>query len=104
MLLTTTNSVPERNVAAILGLVQGSTVRAKHVGRDLMAGLKMVIGGELKGYTEMLEDARTESTRRMKAEAKRIGADAVIEVRYNTTSVAGGAAEMLCYGTAVKLS
>ena len=104
MLLTTTQTVPGRNVAEIYGVVQGSTVRSKHVGRDLMAGLKTLVGGELKGYTEMLEDARKESTRRMTAEAKKLGADAVIGIRYNTTSIAGGAAEMFCYGTAVKLS
>jgi uncharacterized protein YbjQ (UPF0145 family) len=84
-----------------LGMVQGSTVRSKHIGRDLMAGLKNIVGGELKGYTELLEDARKEATERMKEQARAVGANAVLNVRFSTSSVAQGAAELFVYGTAV---
>jgi uncharacterized protein YbjQ (UPF0145 family) len=78
-----------------LGMVQGSTVRAKHVGRDIMAGFKNIVGGELKGYTELLQESRTEATKRMVDQAQAIGANAVLNVRYSTTSIAQGAAEIL---------
>jgi uncharacterized protein YbjQ (UPF0145 family) len=84
-------------------LVAGSTVRAKHVGRDLMAGLKNLVGGELNGYTELLEDARREAKERMIAQAKELGANAVVNVRFNTSSIAQGASELYIYGTAVKV-
>jgi uncharacterized protein YbjQ (UPF0145 family) len=83
--------------------VQGSTIRAKHLGRDLMASLKNIVGGELRGYTELLSEARDEATRRMVAQATELGANAVVNVRYSTTSVAQGAAEILAYGTAVRV-
>ena len=86
-----------------LGLVQGSTVRAKHVGRDFMAGLKNIVGGELKGYTELLEDARNQAIMRMAEQARAIGADAVLNIRLSTSTITAGAAELLAYGTAVKL-
>jgi uncharacterized protein YbjQ (UPF0145 family) len=86
-----------------LGLVQGSTVRAKHVGRDLMASLKNVVGGELKGYTELLTESRQEATERMVSQARAMGANAVINVRFSTANIAVGAAEILAYGTAVVL-
>jgi uncharacterized protein YbjQ (UPF0145 family) len=85
-------------------MVQGSTIRAKHVGRDLMASLKNIVGGELKGYTELLRESRTQATQRMVEQAKELGANAVVNVRYTTSSVAGGASEILAYGTAVKVS
>ena len=86
-----------------LGLVQGSTVRAKHAGKDILAGLKNIVGGELKAYTELMQEAREESTQRMIAQARSIGANAVLNVRYATTAVTAGAAEILAYGTAVIL-
>ena len=95
--------IPGRRVVSHLGMVQGSTVRAKHAGRDLMAGLKNIVGGELKGYTELMQDAREEATQRMVEQAKSIGANAILNVRFATTSVTIGAAEILAYGTAVVL-
>ncbi|MFN0305669.1 MAG: YbjQ family protein [Burkholderiales bacterium] len=103
MLLTNIEMVPGRRVLKHLGLVQGSTVRAKHVGRDIMASLKNIVGGELTGYTELLAESRTEATERMTAQADAIGANAVLNVRYSTSSITGGAAEILAYGTAVVL-
>ncbi len=84
-----------------LGIVQGSTVRAKHVGRDIMANIKNIFGGELVGYTELLEESRNESIERMKAQAKAKGANAILNVRFSTATIATGAAEILVYGTAV---
>jgi len=104
IILTNTETVPGRDIVRHLGLVQGSTVRAKHVGRDIMAGLKNIVGGELKGYTELLSDAREEATKRMCEEAKGMGANAVVNVRFSTSSVAAGASELYAYGTAVILS
>jgi uncharacterized protein YbjQ (UPF0145 family) len=79
-------------------------VRAKHVGRDIMAGLKNIVGGELRGYTELLNDAREEATSRMTAQAAQLGANAVINVRYSTSSISAGASELYCYGTAVTVA
>ena len=103
MLLSNIETVPGRNVVRHLGLVQGSTVRAKHVGRDFMAGLKNLVGGELKGYTELLNEARDEAIARMIEQARQAGANAVVNVRFSTASVAAGAAEIFAYGTAVVL-
>ncbi len=103
MIVTNIESVPGRNIAEHYGLVQGSTVRAKHLGRDIMASLKNIVGGELTGYTELLSESRQEALERMKAQAVELGANAVINVRFATSSVAQGAAEILCYGTAVKV-
>lgn len=103
MLLTNLEIVPGRKVAEHLGLVQGSSVRAKHVGRDLMAGLKNIFGGELKGYTELLRESREQALQRMQEQANSIGANAVLNVRFSTSSVAQGAAELFAYGTAVVL-
>ncbi|WP_395372975.1 YbjQ family protein [Marinicella sp. W31] len=86
-----------------LGLVQGSSVRAKHVGKDFFAGLKNLVGGELKAYTDLLQESREEATERMKQQAKSIGANAILNVRYSTSSIAAGAAEIYVYGTAVVL-
>jgi uncharacterized protein YbjQ (UPF0145 family) len=103
MLLTNLETVPGRQIIRHLGLVQGSTVRAKHVGRDIMAGLKNLVGGELKGYTELMQDARKEALDRPEQQARALGANAVLNVRFTTSSVAQGAAELLAYGTAVEL-
>ncbi len=103
MLITNLEIVPGRKVKDHLGLVQGSTVRAKHVGRDIAASFKNVFGGELKGYTELLNDSRQEAIDRMKTQAESIGANAVLNVRFSTSSVAQGAAELFVYGSAVVL-
>ncbi|GEQ96946.1 hypothetical protein JCM17844_05830 [Iodidimonas gelatinilytica] len=103
MIIITTDTVPGQEVREILGVVQGSTVRAKHLGRDIMAGLKNIVGGELRGYTELMQEAREEAINRMAKEAEKLGADAVLNVRLATASVTGGAAEILAYGTAVRL-
>ena len=104
MLLSNIETVPGRTIVRHLGLVQGSTVRAKHVGRDFMAGLKNLVGGELKGYTELLNEARDEAIARMIEQARQAGANAVVNVRFSTASVAAGAAEIFAYGTAGRLS
>lgn len=103
MILSNTETLAGKKIVEQLGLVQGSTVRAKHVGRDIMAGLKNIVGGELKGYTELLEDARGEATQRMIEDARNMGANAVVNVRFSTTSVTQGAAELFAYGTAVRV-
>ncbi|MCP4697613.1 MAG: YbjQ family protein [Gammaproteobacteria bacterium] len=103
MLLSNLEIVPGKRIVKHLGLVQGSTVRAKHVGRDLMAGLKNIFGGELKGYTELLEESRQEALHRMQQQAESIGGNAVLNIRFSTSSVAQGAAELFAYGTAVVL-
>ena len=104
LILTNTETIPGREIVKHLGLVQGSTVRSKHLGRDIMAGLKNIVGGELKGYTELLSDAREEATRRMCEEAKLMGANAVVNIRFSTSSVTAGASELYAYGTAVYVS
>ncbi len=101
--LTTLEGVPGNRIVEHYGLVQGSTIRAKHVGRDIMAGFKNIVGGELKGYTELLQEARKESVERMVKQAEQLGANAVVNVRFATSSVAPGAAELFAYGTAVKV-
>jgi uncharacterized protein YbjQ (UPF0145 family) len=103
MILTNVETVPGRSIVEHYGLVQGSTIRAKHLGRDIMASFKNLVGGELRGYTELLAEARDEATKRMVAQATELGANAVVNVRYSTTSVAQGAAEILAYGTAVRV-
>lgn len=101
--LTNVETIPGQSIQEAYGLVQGSTIRAKHVGRDIMASFKNIFGGELKGYTELLQESRVEATSRMVAQAKELGANAVINVRFTTSSVAQGASEILAYGTAVKM-
>jgi uncharacterized protein YbjQ (UPF0145 family) len=103
MILTTLESVPGKTITQHLGLVQGSTVRAKHAGRDLMAGLKNIFGGELKGYTELLHESREEAINRMTEQAQSIGANAILNIRFSTSSITQGASELFTYGTAVKL-
>jgi uncharacterized protein YbjQ (UPF0145 family) len=101
MLISNTEEIPGKTIVAFHGLVSGSTVRAKHIGKDIMAGLKNVVGGELRGYTELLVDARGEAIRRMSYQAEAMGANAIVNVRFATSSVAQGAAELFAYGTAV---
>ena len=103
MILTNVEQVPGKQIVEHYGLVSGSTVRAKHAGRDFMAGLKNIVGGELKGYTELLVDSRQQATDRMVVQAEAVGANAVVNVRYSTSSVAQGAAEIYVYGTAVRV-
>ncbi len=103
MLISNIEQIPGKTIVEHYGLVAGSTVRAKHFGRDLMAGLKNLVGGELKGYTELLEDARKEAKERMIEQAAELGANAIINVRFNTSSIAQGASELYIYGTAVKV-
>jgi len=101
MYLTNIEIIPGKEIIEHYGIVQGSTVRAKHVGRDMMAGLKNIFGGELGGYTELLQESRDEAIKRMKEQAKSMGANAIVNVRFSTSSISAGAAEILCYGTAV---
>jgi uncharacterized protein YbjQ (UPF0145 family) len=96
-------TIPGMTIVEFFGLVTGSTVRAKHFGRDFAASLKNVVGGELKGYTELLQESRTQATERMVAEAEQLGANAIVNVRFSTTSVTSGAAEIYVYGTAVRV-
>jgi len=103
VIVTTTESVPGRRVVKVLGVVRGNTVRAKWFGKDILASIRNVIGGELKEYSEMLTEAREQALRRMIEEAEALGADAVVNVRFATSQVVQGAAEILAYGTAVKL-
>lgn len=103
MLLTTTPTVPGREFV-VLGLVKGTVVQSKNVARDFMAGLKSVVGGEIRGYTEMMSEARDIATRRMVEEAQRMGADAVIMMQYSASAIMQNAAEILAYGTAVKFT
>ena len=103
IIITTLEGVPGKEIIEHFGLVQGSTIRAKHVGKDILAGLKNLVGGELKGYTELLQEARQEAVSRMIQQASFVGANAVVNVRFATSSVAQGAAELFAYGTAVKV-
>ena len=103
MILSNTANIPGKTIQEFYGVVTGSTVRAKHIGRDIMAGFKNIVGGELKGYTELLIEARQEAIERMTEQAKSVGANAVVNVRFTTSSVAQGAAELFAYGTAVKV-
>ena len=101
MIMTNVETIPGKQILALKGLVSGSTVRAKHVGRDVMAGIKNIFGGELKGYTELLAESREEALDRMIDQAAGLGANAIVNVRFSTSSVASGAAELYVYGTAV---
>jgi len=103
VIVLNTEFVPGKRVVEVKGLVQGNTVRAKHVGRDIAASFKNVFGGELKGYTELLVESRREAVRRMIAQAQQLGANAIVNVRFATSSITGGAAELYVYGTAVVL-
>ena len=101
MLVSTTPQIPGKKVVRMLGVAMGNTVRARFIGRDIIAGIRNIIGGELKEYTKMMEDAREEAIGRMLAHAEQMGANAVVNVRFVTAQIAKGAAELLAYGTAV---
>lgn len=103
MIVTNIDSVPGKRIVEHFGVVQGSTVRARHAGADFAAGLKNIVGGELRGYTKLLEDARAEALQRMTKQAEQMGADAVINVRFATSAITQGAAELMAYGTAVRV-
>jgi len=103
MILTNLETVPGKTIVEHFGLVQGNTIRAKHIGRDFMAGLKNIFGGELKGYTELLTESRREAVERMQQQASSMGANAVINIRFSTSSITAGAAELYAYGTAVRV-
>jgi uncharacterized protein YbjQ (UPF0145 family) len=103
MILSTTHTVPGREIAEIVGLVRGSTVRARNVGRDIVASLKNIVGGEIEEYTQLQADAREQALQRMMDNARSLNADAVVGIQISTAMVTRGAAEILVYGTAVKL-
>ena len=103
IITSTTSEIPGKKVSEILGVVKGNTIRSRHIGRDIAAGFKTLVGGEIKSYTEMTTQAREEAFNRMMNEANELNADAVINIRFTTSVVMQGAAEMLAYGTAVKL-
>lgn len=103
LLIVTTSDIPGRKIIDTLGIVKGEIVQSKNLGRDFMAGMKNIVGGEVKSYTEMIKEARAIATTRMIAEAEKLGANAIVGIRYGTSSVMQGAAEILVYGTAVKL-
>jgi uncharacterized protein YbjQ (UPF0145 family) len=103
LLTSTTFEISGKKIVKTLGIVKGNTIRARNIGRDIAAGLKNIIGGEIKTYTELLSQARDEAFNRMINEAIKVDADAVVGIRFTTATVMQGASEMLCYGTAVKL-
>lgn len=103
MIVVNTETVPGRKIIELKGLVQGNTIRAKHAGRDIAASFKNLVGGELTGYTELLTESRRQAMERMIAQAQELEANAILNVRFTTSSVAAGAAEMYAYGTAVVL-
>ncbi len=101
MFVSNIEEIPGKRIMTCYGIVSGSTVRAKHVGRDIFASIKNIFGGELKGYTELLGESRDEAMDRMKSQAQQLGANAIVNVRFSTSSIAAGAAEIYVYGTAV---
>ena len=103
MILVNTDTIPGKRVQSSLGLVRGNTIRARHIGRDIVAGLRGIVGGEIVEYTKLIAEAREQAIDRMTNEAEKLNADAVINVRFTTSVLMGGAAELLAYGTAVKL-
>ena len=103
MIYTTTESIPGKDIEEILGVVVGNVVQSKHIGRDIMASLKLLIGGEIRGYTEMLTDARDLAISRLVEQAKQKNADAVVGIRFTTSSIMQGSSEVMAFGTAVKL-
>jgi uncharacterized protein YbjQ (UPF0145 family) len=101
LFMSNVETIPGKTIMRSLGLVTGSTVRAKHLGKDIFAGLKNIVGGELKAYTELLNESRNEALQRMMLQAHGMGANGIVNVRFATSSVAAGASELFCYGTAV---
>ncbi|EJG1723823.1 heavy metal-binding domain-containing protein [Vibrio parahaemolyticus] len=103
MVYTTTDTIPGKEIAEVRGVVTGNVVQSKHIGRDLMAGLKSIVGGEIRGYTEMMTEARDIAIQRMVEQANQKGADAIVGIRFTTSSIVDGSSEILAFGTAVKL-
>lgn len=103
MILTTTETIPQKEVTEILGVARGSTIRARNIGRDIFAGLKNIVGGEISEYTKLQAQAREQAMQRMVDDAKSLNADGVVNIRFTTSMVMQGASEILAYGTAVKL-
>jgi uncharacterized protein YbjQ (UPF0145 family) len=103
MILSTTDEIPGKDIAAILGIARGSTVRARNIGRDIFAGFKNIVGGEISEYTKLQAQAREEALQRMQQDAEKLGADAIVNVRFSTSMIMQGASEILAYGTAVSL-
>ena len=103
MIITTTETIPNKEVTEILGIARGSTVRARNIGRDIFAGLKNIIGGEISEYTKLQAESREQAMKRMEDDARKMGADAIINVRLTTAMIMQGTAEILAYGTAVKI-
>jgi uncharacterized protein YbjQ (UPF0145 family) len=103
MIITTTATIPNKEITEVIGIVRGNTIRAKHIGKDILAGLRTIVGGEIKEYVEAMSEAREQAMERMIQDATEQGADAVVNVRFATSQVMTGAAELLVYGTAVKL-
>ena len=103
MIVSNTETIPGKEIVEILGIARGSTVRARNVGRDIFAGLKNIVGGEIEEYTQLQAESREQAMQRMVADAQKMGADAIVGLRLTTSVVVQGAAEMLAYGTAVKL-
>lgn len=104
LIITTTETVPGREIAQVLGVARGSTVRARHLGNDIFASLKNIVGGEIEEYTKLQAQSREQALQRLEEDAQRLGADAVVNVRITTSTIAAGVAEILAYGTAVKLT
>ena len=104
MIYTTTETVPGKKIVSIIGIVTGNVVQSKHIGRDIMAGLKSIVGGEIVGYTQMLNEARDIAIERLVASANEKGADAVVGIRFTTSAIMDGSSEIMAFGTAVKLS
>jgi uncharacterized protein YbjQ (UPF0145 family) len=103
MIIVNTDTIAGKEIVETLGLARGSTIQAKHIGKDIMSGLRHIVGGELVEYSKMLEESREKAINRMVADAESMGADAVINVRFMTSMIMSGAAEILAYGTAVKI-
>jgi uncharacterized protein YbjQ (UPF0145 family) len=103
MIITTTDTIPNKEITEILGIARGSTVRARNVGRDVFAGLKSIVGGEISEYTKLQSDSREQAMQRMEEDARKMGADAIVNVRLTTAMIMQTTAEILAYGTAVKL-
>lgn len=103
MIIVTSDCIEGKKISRTLGMVKGNTIRAKHIGKDILAGLRSIVGGEIKEYTEMMSESRKQALHRMEEDAKKLDADAIVNVRFSTSMVMGGAAELLAYGTAVKL-
>lgn len=104
MILSTTDFISGKQIKENLGMVKGNTIRARNIGRDIMAGLRNIVGGEITEYTKLMAEAREQAIDRMVADAERVHADAILNIRFSTSVIMGGAAELLAYGTAVKLS